>query len=309
VQWAQAYQLESAQSDHASVDVREVGGGRSTRLFEFLDPTMQDSVGNPSMEVQESAGWGIRREDISAYAGARVELLFHQRADAALEFSGFAIDDVSVVGCIPACGNGELDDGEECDDENRRDGDCCSAACRFEALGASCADADLCDGAETCNAAGECVAGTPVVCTNGSCEGGRCVTDGMGGAGGESGAPGDSGAGGESTAGQGGSAGSAGTSSAGEGGEGATSGNGGTSAGGSNGGTGVGGEAGTSEGGEAGAGTIGSSKKARSDESSGCGCHVVGRRARGFEALVLGALFLVLARRGRRTPRLFEQTV
>lgn len=357
VEWAQAYQLESAQSDHASVDVREVGGGRPTRIFEFLDPTMQDSVGNPSSDVQESAGWGIRRQDISAYAGASVELLFHQDADAALEFSGFAIDDVSVVGCIPSCGNGDLDEGEACDDGNRQDGDCCSAACQFEELGTSCADADRCDGAETCNGAGECVAGSAVVCvpsdechvagtcspssgcsnpsapngtpcSNGTCQAGRCIADGIGGAGGESGAGGDSGAGGEITAGQGGSAGTAGTSSAGEGGEGATSGNGGTSAGGSNGGTSVGGnnggtstggnnggtstggdDGGAGEDGEAGDGTSGSSRKSSADESSGCGCHVVGRGARGFEGFAFGVLLLVLARRARRTTRLFEQTV
>jgi MYXO-CTERM domain-containing protein len=284
VQWAQAYQLENAQSDHASVDVREVGGGNPKRLFEFLDPTMQDSVGLPIEQVQESAGWGIRRHDISSYAGAAVELVFHQDANSTLELSGFAIDDVSVVGCIPPCGNGNLDDGEECDDGNRRDGDCCGSACQFEALGASCADADLCDGAETCNASGECVAGTAVVCvpsdechvagtcapmsgcsnpsapngtacSNGSCQAGRCVSDGIGGAGGESGAAGDSGAGGAITGGQGGTA---GTAMAGEGGEGATSGTGGTSTGGNNGGTNTGGnDGGTSVGGNDGGTGIG----------------------------------------------------
>jgi cysteine-rich repeat protein len=317
LQWAQAYQLEDAQSDHASVDVREVGGANPTRLFEFLDPTMQDEVGFPPETIQESADWGIRRADISSYAGSRVEVLFHQGANAAVELSGFAIDDVRVVGCVGPCGDGNLDSGEECDDGNRRDGDCCSAACRFDAVGASCADADLCDIAETCNASHECVGGTAVVCmpsdechvagtcspssgcsnppapngtacSNGSCQSGRCTTDGMGGAGGESG-PG--GAGGESTGGLGGTA---GTSSAGEGGEGATSGNGGTSAG------------GTGEGGEAGEGTAGSSPKSSTEETNGCGCRVVPRRTRGWEGLALGAVLLVVLRRVR-TVRLRPQ--
>jgi cysteine-rich repeat protein len=32
-----------------------------------------------------------------------------------------------------ACGNGTVDAGEQCDDGNRLDGDCCSAGCRYEA--------------------------------------------------------------------------------------------------------------------------------------------------------------------------------
>jgi cysteine-rich repeat protein len=40
----------------------------------------------------------------------------------------------------PPCGNGTLDSGEQCDDGNTRDGDCCSSECQFEALGSSCLD-------------------------------------------------------------------------------------------------------------------------------------------------------------------------
>src|SRR5262249_54074864 len=36
--------------------------------------------------------------------------------------------------CFPThCGDGHLDPGEDCDDGNLVDGDCCSAACTFEA--------------------------------------------------------------------------------------------------------------------------------------------------------------------------------
>ncbi|HVM95652.1 MAG TPA: hypothetical protein VMT89_04655, partial [Candidatus Acidoferrales bacterium] len=54
------------------------------------------------------------------------------------------------------CGNGVLDPGEQCDDGNLVDGDCCSSLCLFEASGSSCADdgsactADQCDGAGSC---------------------------------------------------------------------------------------------------------------------------------------------------------------
>jgi cysteine-rich repeat protein len=62
--------------------------------------------------------------------------------------------------CVPIgglCGNGSLDVGEACDDGNLVNGDCCSATCNFEALGASCgAAADLCEVQDTCDGAGTC---------------------------------------------------------------------------------------------------------------------------------------------------------
>src|SRR5205823_1172487 len=51
------------------------------------------------------------------------------------------------------CGNGLLEASEQCDDGNRADGDCCSSACQFEAIGSRCfsdgnaCTADRCDGA------------------------------------------------------------------------------------------------------------------------------------------------------------------
>jgi uncharacterized delta-60 repeat protein len=56
----------------------------------------------------------------------------------------------------PVCGNGQLESGEDCDDGNEQDGDCCSGACRLEPNGSACPDdgqvctADICDGAGTC---------------------------------------------------------------------------------------------------------------------------------------------------------------
>ncbi len=54
------------------------------------------------------------------------------------------------------CGNGVLDPGEQCDDGNLVNGDCCSAGCQYEASGSSCENdlspctRDVCDGAGTC---------------------------------------------------------------------------------------------------------------------------------------------------------------
>src|SRR5262245_4490131 len=56
------------------------------------------------------------------------------------------------------CGNGVVDPGEQCDDGNFADGDCCSSACVLAADGASCDDALFCNGADTC-AGGVCVHG------------------------------------------------------------------------------------------------------------------------------------------------------
>jgi cysteine-rich repeat protein len=71
------------------------------------------------------------------------------------------------------CGDGVLGAGEECDDGNTLNGDCCGAACRWEPPGASCDDGDGCSGGETCDGAGTCRGGGPVFCDDGN----RCTTD------------------------------------------------------------------------------------------------------------------------------------
>jgi cysteine-rich repeat protein len=65
------------------------------------------------------------------------------------------------------CGNGMLEPGEQCDDGNVLDGDCCDAACQCEPAGSLCSDGVYCNGEETCDGAGMCLAGTPVDCNDG----------------------------------------------------------------------------------------------------------------------------------------------
>lgn len=57
----------------------------------------------------------------------------------------------------PSCGDGILDGGEQCDDGNNANGDCCDSACQFEAASSECGDG-LCN-AGTCDGAGSCVGG------------------------------------------------------------------------------------------------------------------------------------------------------
>ena len=48
------------------------------------------------------------------------------------------------------CGNGIVESGEQCDDGNDRDGDCCSQACTIEPDGSLCDDGDVCTAASSC---------------------------------------------------------------------------------------------------------------------------------------------------------------
>ena len=61
------------------------------------------------------------------------------------------------------CGDGVLNPGEQCDDGNTNDGDCCSATCEFEPAGSPCNNDAKCT-ADTCDGNGVCVSGPPVVC-------------------------------------------------------------------------------------------------------------------------------------------------
>src|SRR5438093_1498371 len=75
---------------------------------------------------------------------------------AGLPGGGIQTDLFSVAGkTIEICGNGFLDAFEECDDGNRLDGDCCSAACLTAPPGTACPAGSICSDA-ACDAAGAC---------------------------------------------------------------------------------------------------------------------------------------------------------
>jgi cysteine-rich repeat protein len=62
------------------------------------------------------------------------------------------------------CGNGSLELGEDCDDGNLADGDCCSSSCGFEAQGAPCSDDSACTDGDVCDGVGDCVVGPILAC-------------------------------------------------------------------------------------------------------------------------------------------------
>lgn len=55
-----------------------------------------------------------------------------------------------------ACGNGVATAGEDCDDGNTSGGDCCDASCAFEAGGSPCDDGEACTFTDVCDGAGAC---------------------------------------------------------------------------------------------------------------------------------------------------------
>lgn len=80
--------------------------------------------------------------------------------------SGLSFRRTDISALFALCGNGIPEAGEDCDDGNSLDGDCCSAICTFEASSSVCDDANVCTVAEVCDGAGACV-GLPLDCDDG----------------------------------------------------------------------------------------------------------------------------------------------
>jgi cysteine-rich repeat protein len=82
------------------------------------------------------------------------------------------------------CGDGVIDAGEECDDGNTVDGDCCDSGCLFEPSESTCTDDgiactnDVCDGLGNCHAPIDALCDDTNACTQDSCDAGLgCIND------------------------------------------------------------------------------------------------------------------------------------
>ncbi|MFN8289301.1 MAG: PKD-like domain-containing protein [Chitinophagaceae bacterium] len=97
ISWAMKYQMESANFDHLTVSVQQVGNPATAKtLFEWLGATQTASVGNPTVNVPQSAGWGTWYADVSSFAGQNIEFLVRLVSDNTVNFGGAAIDDFKV---------------------------------------------------------------------------------------------------------------------------------------------------------------------------------------------------------------------
>ncbi|MFQ5479359.1 MAG: hypothetical protein ACE5E4_12165, partial [Candidatus Binatia bacterium] len=81
----------------------------------------------------------------------------------------------TVIGkIVDVCGNGIIDFGEQCDDGNSLDGDCCSSACELVAAGTACTDHNVCTDNSVCDAMGSCI--VDVLNTSPCDDGDACTT-------------------------------------------------------------------------------------------------------------------------------------
>ena len=139
-----------------------------------------------------------RTVDITAQAAGASNVQLRFRYYSAQYEWYWQVDNVVVTwtgpaGCTmhactgPVCGNGTLEAGEQCDDGNTQNGDCCNSACQYEAAGSSCGSAtsNTCTSPDTCNAAGQCQANNVpngTACSDGNactqtdtCQAGACT--------------------------------------------------------------------------------------------------------------------------------------
>jgi cysteine-rich repeat protein len=76
------------------------------------------------------------------------------------------VDSFAITVSYGLCGDSIVAPNEQCDDGNTNNGDCCSSTCQFESSGSPCTDHNACTAPDTCDGAGHCDPGAPVVCND-----------------------------------------------------------------------------------------------------------------------------------------------
>jgi len=171
VTWAQKFQMETTNFDFMSAQVREPGPVNISTLYQWLDGTMTDTVGSPAVTLNETAGWGLVRRSIDAYANKTIQLRWNITTDGSVQLAGLAVDDVTVTACCTAA---SCNDGNPCTDDV-----CGASGCTHVPNAAPCDDGNPCTGPDVCGG-GTCHPGANPcddgnACTNDICgAGGSC---------------------------------------------------------------------------------------------------------------------------------------
>ncbi|HUJ60921.1 MAG TPA: DUF4215 domain-containing protein [Kofleriaceae bacterium] len=93
----------------------------------------QNAASKPGTLDHIDQEWRFHDLDLtSLVGGGSASVTWSLTSDHTNDFGGWTLDDVCLVGVDPVCGNGILDEGEQCDDGNTVDGDGCSSTCMFE---------------------------------------------------------------------------------------------------------------------------------------------------------------------------------
>ena len=120
--------IEAAEKDQAAIDINE-----------------QNAWNNAAGIAHVDKEWRFHDVDMTPFIGddGLAQARWSLRSDVTGQLGGWRLDDVCLVGVVKkaVCGDGVLDDGEQCDDANLTSGDGCSAACidELSAGGGGCA--------------------------------------------------------------------------------------------------------------------------------------------------------------------------
>ena len=119
----------------------------------YLYAGTPDAKGNPVIVASSAhAGNGVAESMTFTSVATATDYLFVKRVSGSGAFS--------LAATNRPCGNGIVESGEQCDDGNLADGDCCSSLCQVDPNGTACSDGSLCTRSDTCQG-GACVGSNP----------------------------------------------------------------------------------------------------------------------------------------------------
>jgi cysteine-rich repeat protein len=156
----------------------------------LIDILANDLDDGPALDPASVLTGPALHGSLSLNPGTGAVTYTHDGSPTTTDWFTYSVEDTSnnvsntvavILAIDEVCGDGVVSGAESCDDGNVADGDCCSSACAFEALGSACDDADACTELDTCDGAGICIAGAPPICDDGLfCNGTESCDSGLG---------------------------------------------------------------------------------------------------------------------------------